>query len=144
MLTEEQKTAFRAWVKACGDNSRSKGFRRAPSDPDARVDYVLSKLMLVVGEVAEAQEDVRDPRKELAGRYCELGGELLPYNDQTRGVEVSDGKLLKPVGFGTELADILIRVADLADEFDVDLVEEVDRKMRYNATRPHRHGGKRA
>ena len=144
MLTEEQKKAFRAWIKACGDNSRNKGFRRAPSDPDARVDYVLSKLMLVVGEVAEAQEDVRDPRKKLSGQYCELGGELLDYNAQTKGVEATDGKLLKPVGFDSELADILIRVADLADEFDVDLADAVDRKMRYNATRAFRHGGKLA
>lgn len=39
-----------------------------------------------------------------------------------------------------EMADIIIRVADLAGGFDIDLEQAVDDKMRYNASRPWKHG----
>lgn len=50
----------------------------------------------------------------------------------------------KPEGVGAEYADILIRVGHYAKLLGIDLEAEVERKMAYNATRPHRHGGKRA
>ena len=50
----------------------------------------------------------------------------------------------KPLGFSTELADILIRVADLAECVGINLDDALKTKMAYNATRPWRHGGKKA
>ncbi len=50
----------------------------------------------------------------------------------------------KPEGVGSEFADIFIRLLDNCYLFEIDLAAEVQRKMNYNATRPHRHGGKRA
>lgn len=44
--------------------------------------------------------------------------------------------------FADELADIVIRVADLAGAIGCDLDEAIRRKMAYNKTRPERHGGK--
>lgn len=41
-----------------------------------------------------------------------------------------------------ELADILIRCFDMAGALQVDLDRAVEEKMRYNATRSYRHGGK--
>lgn len=49
----------------------------------------------------------------------------------------------KPEGYGSELADVLIRLLDQADRDGVDLAWEFDRKLAFNATRGHRHGGKR-
>lgn len=80
-------------------------------------------LALVHSEVSEALEDYRDGR---------------PLN------EVLINREGKPVGFPTELADVIIRIADLAGRYGIDLDAAVEAKMRYNATRPHRHGGKRA
>jgi len=48
----------------------------------------------------------------------------------------------KPEGVGSEMADILIRLLDMAKRWDVNLIAEYERKMRYNWTRPHRHGDK--
>ena len=84
-------------------------------------DQVLAKLMLIVTEVAEAAEDVR--------------------NGDMDAIQV-EGE--KPAGFPTELADIVIRVFDLAGALGIDLQAEVARKMLHNYTRPPRHGGKLA
>lgn len=43
-------------------------------------------------------------------------------------------------GYGEELADIVIRVLDHAEEVGIDLQEEVLRKMAQNRQRAHRHG----
>ena len=48
----------------------------------------------------------------------------------------------KPEGFTVELADVLIRIADLCGEFNLDLEDALKTKMEYNKTRPYRHGNK--
>ena len=50
----------------------------------------------------------------------------------------------KPEGFVYELADVLIRVADLCGEFKLDLEGALESKLAYNETRPYRHGDKKA
>lgn len=102
---------------------------------------VMSKLMLIATEVAEAAEVYRDTKtfSSIKGVYQNEGdgGPLCAYMD-------GRSSPLKPEGFGSELADIIIRVFDLAEELGIDLGAEVLRKMRYNATREYRHGGKAA
>lgn len=41
---------------------------------------------------------------------------------------------------GEELADIVIRVADVAGHYNIDLEEEITKKMTYNIAREHKHG----
>lgn len=104
---------------------------------------VMSKLMLICTEVAEAAEVFRN--KELHSlRECYQHGPLhngsiswAPYDDTAEPPA-------KPEGMGSELADIVIRVCDLAEDLGIDLADEIKRKMRYNETRAHRHGGKLA
>jgi NTP pyrophosphatase (non-canonical NTP hydrolase) len=48
----------------------------------------------------------------------------------------------KPEGFGSECADVLIRLLDTCERRGVDLDWEIERKLAYNRTRGHRHGGK--
>lgn len=43
-----------------------------------------------------------------------------------------------------ELADILIRTLDNAERLGVDIASAVERKHRFNLTRPYRHGGKKS
>ncbi|ACQ52850.1 nucleotide pyrophosphohydrolase [Clostridium botulinum] len=42
--------------------------------------------------------------------------------------------------FKEELADIVIRVADLAGGLDIDLEKEIKNKMEKNKIRPYKHG----
>jgi NTP pyrophosphatase (non-canonical NTP hydrolase) len=84
-------------------------------------------LMLVVSEASEALEDYRHGRR-MTEIYHETGTNGLP----------------KPCGIPTELADIVIRVADICGAYGIDLEAAVAEKMAYNATRPRKHGGMKA
>lgn len=76
------------------------------------------KLMLIVSEAAEALEDFRDGKAP----------DLLWY----------DGE--KPCGIPSELADIVIRVLDVAEYYGINLGDVILEKMAYNNTRPYLHG----
>lgn len=86
-------------------------------------------LALIHSEVSEALEEYRE---------YGIGG--LGKNTGRRYVQIGR----KPEGFAHELADIIIRVADLAGHLNVDLSRAVKEKMDYNATREYRHGNKKA
>jgi hypothetical protein len=70
-----------------------------------------------------------------------VGATELPEDVAT---ELVHAGFLKPEGVPAELADIVIRVGDAADEYGIDLGQEVLLKQAYNSTRPNKHGGKRA
>ncbi len=83
-------------------------------------DYYANRLTLVIGEVIEAHEELR------VGRRMDE-------------VYWKDGK---PEGVPVELADVVIRVMDLALEVGIDLEREVINKLDFNDTRARMHGGK--
>ena len=87
-------------------------------------DSVPVKLALIHSEVSEALEEYR--KDDITGRE-------IYYNPGN----------LKPEGFGIELADVVIRVLDLAESLGINMEECLEVKMKYNDTRPYRHGGKR-
>ena len=91
-------------------------------DPNRNIPELLA---LIHSEVSEALESYRDHGKE---------GLSKVWSDEHD----------KPEGFTVELADVLIRIADLCGEFELDLESAIKSKLSYNETRPYRHGGKKA
>jgi NTP pyrophosphatase (non-canonical NTP hydrolase) len=81
-------------------------------------------LALIHSEVSEALEEYR--------RY---GRDAVTYKQHN----VDTGK---PEGFAIELADVVIRVADLCGYLGIDLEDAVETKYLYNRTRAYRHGNK--
>lgn len=47
-----------------------------------------------------------------------------------------------PKGIPIELADVVIRIADMCARYGIDLETAVWDKLEYNKSRPYRHGGK--
>jgi NTP pyrophosphatase (non-canonical NTP hydrolase) len=76
------------------------------------------QFMLMVSELSEALEEVRKPN----ARAFYLG-----END-------------KPEGWAVELADCVIRIMDTCEQYNQDLQALVEMKMKYNETRPYKHG----
>ena len=81
---------------------------------------IAALLMLITTEVAEACECVRD-------------------NQFHMFYEADTGK---PEGLPSELADVVIRVADLCGALRIDLPNAIEEKLAYNRRRQHRHGGR--
>jgi hypothetical protein len=112
-----------------------KGF----SDGEPRFAEIERRLLLAVGELVEAQNDLRDGWPPLALYFTARDGEKV---DATLDY-VAEHLNVKPEGFGIELADAVIRIGQLAADEGIDLEACVETKMDFNAGRPAMHGGKR-
>lgn len=78
-------------------------------------------LLLCHSELSEAAEEYRNGRRIGQIYYSENG---------------------KPEGIPIELADAIIRIADLCGYYGIDLEQAVAEKMEYNRKRSYRHGNK--
>lgn len=63
------------------------------------------------------------------------------YRDYEKTVtDATERRGEKPEGVAVELADAVIRIADLCGHLGIDLEAAIDLKMAYNETRPFKHG----
>lgn len=76
-------------------------------------DPIFMKLCLIHSEVSEAVEGIRN---------------RIPWNHKN--------------GLGEELADIVIRVFDLAEHQDINIEEMIEKKHKENLKRLYKHGKK--
>lgn len=98
--------------------AKSKGWH---DDTMSVIDYMAKATANLHGETSELWEAAR--RGEL-NKQCDKACALTCIEE--------------------ELADIIIRALDTAGRMGVDIEAAVSAKHFYNATRPHRHGGKLA
>lgn len=105
-------------MRAALANARDKGFRNDPDTPERTFG---DDIALIHSEVSEALEAFRDRPDD------------LPYT-----FYVHD----KPEGVAAEMADAVIRITECCAFHGIDLEGAIVDKMRYNAGRERRHGGK--
>lgn len=94
--------------------SHDRAVRKGFYDP---VPSVEQRLCLIHSEVSEALEAYRD-----------------------RGLESWAREDGKPEGVASELADVVIRVCDMAGHLGINLAAEIRRKSDFNESRSVRHG----
>ena len=105
----------------CGAAAKANGWHEDYENipEEYKRDHIITKAMLIVSELAEAVEELRDG--------------FAP--DETY---YSDGG--KPEGFAVELADAVIRSYDLAEMLGLDLDARISEKLEFNKTRGYKHG----
>jgi NTP pyrophosphatase (non-canonical NTP hydrolase) len=86
-------------------------------------------LMLVVSELSEALEADRH------GHWIESS---IDISDNMLSVEGFERYVKDSVE--DELADAFIRLFDICGYYNIDIQSHVAAKMKYNETRPHKHG----
>jgi NTP pyrophosphatase (non-canonical NTP hydrolase) len=104
------------------------------------------QIALMHSELSEALEEYRN-YKDMKEIYHECKNNnkcLWKSNDGTACRHQGVCPFAKPCGIPTELADCIIRIADMCGRYGIDLEEALKVKMEYNKARPYRHGGKRA
>ncbi len=90
-------------------------------------------LALIHSEVTEALDELRIGR----------GKSEVLYEGQPGFWSTTQSELYpKPVGFPTELADVIIRTLDAAAFYGIDIDKVVREKIEYNKTRTYKHGKK--
>lgn len=128
-LNKGEQMTIAEMVEKSYQMSKEKGWHEKERSP-------LEIHMLIVSEVAEATEEVRKGAPPVY--QCGPTDPAIRTPDMK---ECWNGQL-KPEGELIELADAMIRIADYCGHKDWDLSAAIEMKMKYNKTRPHRHGGK--
>jgi NTP pyrophosphatase (non-canonical NTP hydrolase) len=109
---------IKEWQQELHDGARQRGWYSGELGDKTKV-RIASLLCLIHSEVSEALEDLR--------------------NDQMIAYKIGEYKV---AGFPTELADIVIRVLDMAEWLGIDMEKEIAAKNKYNKERGYRHGNK--
>ena len=103
-------------------------------------------IALIHSELSEALEEKSPGRPDLWFE-CFEGAPGLPCNPTDESDCFQYGhedqcqfRGSKPEGVAVELADAVIRIADLCGYLGIDLDAVISEKMAYNETRPFKHG----
>lgn len=105
------------------ENARRKGFY---DDIDMVSGYLAGQEQQAMRSVVKRDFVL----SQLAKIGCEVGEAVQEI--QRKGIHADE--------LAEELADVIIRVCDLAGYLEINLGRAVEKKMQFNATRPRKHG----
>jgi len=109
--------------------------------PECKTDRNFGEVLaLIHSEVSEALEDYRNDLPMETMHYTFGLTKSSEFVLETPGGTVYG----KPCGIASEMADIIIRVLDACEAFNIPVEQALIEKHRYNLTRAYRHGGKKA
>ncbi len=116
-------------------NAKSKGFFDEPKN-------IGEMLCLIHSEVSEALEaDRKGHDATLVGFDNDMEGWPEDYSQYPQRFKNTFEQCIKN-SFEDELADVMIRVLDLAAYKGIDMERHIALKMKYNSMREHKHGKK--
>ncbi|BCW61870.1 hypothetical protein [Arthrobacter sp. StoSoilB22] len=153
-LTELQALVFSVNESKGFHNDRPKPMRIGSSvaaqkeRQAALANWQGNKLLLIVSEIAEAQDEIRNGHAADETYYPEpplptsLVAEVGVAKARELISEDQEGKLRKPEGVPSEIADVVIRCFDFAATEGFNLGQIIAEKIAYNSTRPFMHGKK--
>lgn len=93
-------------------------------------------IALIHSELSEALEEERNGNPDVWFACNE--SDCIMYGKES----LCKYRSRKPEGVAVELADAVIRIADLCGHLGIDLEEVIEIKMAYNEGRPYKHGKK--
>jgi NTP pyrophosphatase (non-canonical NTP hydrolase) len=124
--------------------AKDKGFHDTECTFGDRIALVHTELSEAMEAFRELDNDAYDAIREPLYRSKQSGVLTRAESEYKLNKDGSDGLVLnKPEGVWSELADVVIRVADMCGVYGIDLEDAIIKKLAYNKTRPFMHGGKR-
>lgn len=122
------KIAFNELAKKIYAGNKKRGF-----DSNVNVQPLAQSMMLIVTEISEAVEADRKDRRCVAD-ISKIASEEI-FNTEAFKNEVKDT-------VEDEIADVVLRVLDFCGANGIDIDSHIRAKLRYNETRPFKHGKK--
>ena len=105
--------------------------------------YDLTSLVYMAHTAATDKGFWEDENPNLGEKIALIHSELAEALEEVRAGHAPNETYFvdgKPEGLPVELADVVIRVADLCGYYGIDLNAVVHRKLNYNRHRPAKHG----
>lgn len=122
----------------CGKNAQDGGWHEdRPNDYDTTAlrFWQMSKIMLMVSELSEGVEELRNGWHASVTYYNTTDDGHTTVQNWVDGVPK-----MKPEGLPSELADTIIRILDFCWTEDIDIQSIIQEKLDFNKTRGHKHG----